>query len=376
MALLIVVSDRAGGNTDADLVIAALGGSKEAFAALVARHRGMALALVRRLLADEVLAVDAVQEATVTALVGLPRLRSPEHFGAWYAGIALNTARHWLREPSASSLPVAEEGDAYAPGPEEQATTAVVAARVREAVLALPPGQRAAVLAFYWAGLTHAEAALELGITPGAVKARLHQARARLAPRLQQLVHDQEEVITVSTAPPTWANADIVEIRRSEGSDPLRRHHVVVLQERGGTRRLPIYIGEPEAVALAFNLETVEMPRPMTYQFAANLLTAGGSRVSEVRVTRLAESTFYSVVVVETPSGREAVDSRPSDALNIALVTGAPIRIDTDLLDDPDATSRTGWEKFPTTASELVVEARERQSEMLRLIAGEPEAGA
>jgi RNA polymerase sigma factor (sigma-70 family) len=356
--------------TDAELVVDALRGSKEAFAALVSRHRPMACALVRRLLADEMLAAGAVQEATVAALVGLRRLRSPEHFGAWYAGIALNTARHFLRQPSASLLP-AEEVTDESPGPEEQAAASVVVAEVRVAVASLPPGQRSAVLAFYWAGLTHAEAALELGITQGAVKARLHQARARLAPCLDQLVHDREEVTAMSTAESRWVDVEIVEVRRSEGSDPLRRYHVVVLQERGGTRRLPIYTGSPEAMALAFNLESVEMPRPMTYQFAANLLMAGGSQIKEVRVTRLAESTFYAIVMVDTPSGSAEVDCRPSDALNIALVTGAPIRIDIGLLDDSGDAWCAAWERYPTRASELVSEAQQQQAEMMSILAEE-----
>src|SRR5207249_1432114 len=206
--------------------------------------------LVRRLLGDDVLASDVAQDATVAALVGLHRLRSPERFGAWYAGIALNMARRRLREVSASPLP--EEGRDDGPGPDEQAEAAEVADKVRQAVATLAAGQRAAVLAFYWAGLTYAEAALELGISLGAVKARLHQARAALAPRLSLVVeHEMEVHVMPSTAQTAWVDAEIVEVRRSGGPDPLRRPHVVVLQERGGTRRLPIYTGAPEAIALA-----------------------------------------------------------------------------------------------------------------------------
>lgn len=84
-----------------------------------------------------------------------------------------------------------------------------------------------------------------------------------------------------STVESTWVDAEVVEVRRLEGPDPLRRPHVV-LQERSGTRRLPIYTGAPEAIALDCNLEAVEMPRPMTYQLTANLIGAAGSQVSEV----------------------------------------------------------------------------------------------
>jgi len=75
--------------------------------------------------------------------------------------------------------------------------------------------------------------------------------------------------------------------------------------------------------ALACNLEAVEMPSPMTSQLAAGLVGAAGSRVAEVRITPLAESTFYAVVIVEGPAGRADVDARPSDALNGGLACRA-----------------------------------------------------
>ena len=168
---------------DAQLVGAARAGDKAALGILVSRHRSMVFALTRRLLGDEALAADAVGEATIAALVGLGRLRSPERFGAWYAGIALNVGRRLLRERFAL-VPMPDDLPDDQLGPEEHVAAAEMARRVRRALAVLAPGQREAVLAFYWQGLTHAEAAAELGINPGAVKARLHQARAASAPTL------------------------------------------------------------------------------------------------------------------------------------------------------------------------------------------------
>jgi RNA polymerase sigma factor (sigma-70 family) len=371
-------------------VVAARAGDKDAFALLVGRHRAMVLTLVRRVLGREDLATDAVSEATVAALVGLAQLRSPERFGAWYAGIALNVARRWLRELAACA-PLPEERPDGRPGPAEQAETADLAGRVRRAVVALAPGQREAVLAFYWQGLTHAEAAAELGISPAAVKARLHQARAALAPRLipqvetqkvetqkveTQKVETQKEVTPMAaTAETTWVEVSVAEVRRDGGEDPIRRRHVIVLQERGGPRRLPIWIGGPEAVALACTLEAVETPRPMTYQLAVNLLQAARAPVAEVRVTRLAEAVFYATVVLQCPGGPVEVDARPSDALNLALVSGSPIRVDAGIVDDPAAAGRTGWEPFPAGTAELAAEVRAQQAEMLAALAAEREAG-
>jgi bifunctional DNase/RNase len=106
------------------------------------------------------------------------------------------------------------------------------------------------------------------------------------------------------------------------------------------------------------------MPRPMTYQLAANLLAATQSQVTDVRITELTESTFYAVVVVHTPTGPMEVDARPSDALNLAVVSDAPINVAALLLDDPAATRHTAWQQFPTHSPELAAEVRDRHAEL------------
>ncbi len=361
--------------SDRELVTAARAADRDAFAMLVVRHRPMIVALVGRLVGSTAVAADAAQEAAVTALVALDRLRSPERFGAWYAAIALHIARRWLRS-SVETWPLPAEWPDHRPGPDEEAEAADLARRVRQAVLGLAAGQRQAVWAFYWQGLTHAEAAEELGISPGAVKARLHQARATLAPRLAADAppEDREVLLMPGTTETTWVDVEVTEVRRSAGDDPTRRLHAVVLQERSGYRRLPIYIGAPEAIALALSLEAVEMPRPMTYTLATSLIEAAAARVTEVRITTLAESTFYATVHLDGPAGPAQVDARPSDALNLALVSAAPIRIDAAIFDSPRATGHTAWEEFPTHAPELVAEVRDRQAEfLLALTASERE---
>jgi RNA polymerase sigma factor (sigma-70 family) len=365
-----------GSLSDAELVAAARAGNMDAFGCLADRHRDMVVALARRLLGTDDLTADVTQEATVAALVSMERLRSPRQFGAWYAGIALNVARRLLREVSACPLP--KEYPGIEPGPAEQAEAAEVALRVREAVEALAPGQRAAVLAFYWQGLTHAESALELGITVGAVKARLHQARGALAPQLASCIEQHKEVPAVSAAAESaWVEAEVIEVCRPDGpDDPLRRPHVIVLRERNGTRRLPIYAGSAEAIALACSLDTVEMPRPMTYQLAANLLAAGGSRLAEVRITRLVEGVFYAVVVVEGQGGVVEVDARPSDALNLAVVCGAPVRVDAAVLSHPELDCHREWEEYSARVADLAAEERQRRADILARLAQQHERPA
>ena len=356
---------------DARLVEDALGGDKDAFAALVTRHWATAVALAARVLGTPDLARDAAQEAAVAALVGLDRLRAPARFGAWFCGITLNVARGWARQLRTERPAVigdrATDRASHEPGPDERAELAELAATVRAAVAQLADGQRDAVLLFYLQGLTHREVAAELAISIGAVKARLHQARAALTPALAPLAsaspgpvkHTKEPVMTTTAGGPAWAEVSVTDIRSSDDSNPLNRQHVMVLTERDGPRRLPIWVGPVEATVLAVSLQSVEMPRPMTYQMTAALLEASGSRVSEMRITRLAGEIFYAVVIVDGPAGQREVDARPSDAVNLALVAGAPILADGALLDDPGASRRDEWQDLPSGTAALAAEAVE-----------------
>src|SRR4051812_2209128 len=162
---------------DADLVAAARGGDRRAFAVLVERHYGVLLATCRRASADGEVAADAAQEAVVTALVGLERLRDPKRFGAWLIGIGLNLCRRALQERARWARSDAADTPAPGPGPHEAAEAAQIAERVRAAIAALPAGQRAAVALFHLGGLSHAEGAGRLGTRPRPGQTRVHKAR-------------------------------------------------------------------------------------------------------------------------------------------------------------------------------------------------------
>ena len=125
----------------------------------------------------------------------------------------------------------------------------------------------------------------------------------------------------------------VADVRRTVPEGDRPRQYVVLIEEVGGQRRLPIWIGAFEGTAMALQLEHVQVPRPTTFSFTASLLQAAGARLSEVRITRLAEETFYAETEVEGPDGIRSIDARPSDALNLALVTGAPIRVERAVLE-------------------------------------------
>jgi bifunctional DNase/RNase len=111
-----------------------------------------------------------------------------------------------------------------------------------------------------------------------------------------------------------------------------QRAYALLLKEVDGTRRLPIVIGEPEAQAIANELEGVRPQRPMTHDLLRNVIEVLGASVKEVVIAELREGTFYAKIVFEY-SDLE-VDARPSDAIALAVRTNAPLYIDEAIMDE------------------------------------------
>ncbi|MCL4312622.1 MAG: bifunctional nuclease family protein [Actinobacteria bacterium] len=109
---------------------------------------------------------------------------------------------------------------------------------------------------------------------------------------------------------------------------------VLLLQETGGLgRTLPIFIGAPEATAIAFALQGVTTPRPMTHDLMRDLIEALGATVEHIVITELRSATYYAEVWLRAGSNRPVVSSRPSDAVALAVRTGSPLYVADDLMD-------------------------------------------
>jgi bifunctional DNase/RNase len=100
---------------------------------------------------------------------------------------------------------------------------------------------------------------------------------------------------------------------------------LVLREAEGEGRLLPIFIGGPEATAIAFALEEVETPRPMTHDLMKDLLDEVGARIERVVVTELREATFYAEIVLRAAGEVHTVSARPSDAVALAVRYGAPV---------------------------------------------------
>jgi bifunctional DNase/RNase len=109
--------------------------------------------------------------------------------------------------------------------------------------------------------------------------------------------------------------------------DPVTNMPIVVLKDVNGTAILPIWVGIYEANAIALEIEKVATPRPMTHDLIRNLLFGLDTGVKKVVVSDLKEDTFYAVIWLERNGELISVDSRPSDALAIALRLDCPIYV-------------------------------------------------
>src|SRR5689334_11494670 len=114
--------------------------------------------------------------------------------------------------------------------------------------------------------------------------------------------------------------------------DPVTNMPIVILKDVGGQSVLPIWVGIYEANAIALEIEKVTTPRPMTHDLLKNVLTGLDTAVHKVVVTELREDTFFAVIWLERDGRIISIDSRPSDALALALRVDCPIFVEDDVL--------------------------------------------
>lgn len=117
--------------------------------------------------------------------------------------------------------------------------------------------------------------------------------------------------------------------------DPQTNQFVVLLREKPeGKRFLPIWIGPFEANAIAIALEKIDIGRPLTHDLMKNILDTLNVRVEKIFIHTLKENTFYATIYLNTDNKILEIDSRPSDAMALALRTGSPIFVDSKILEE------------------------------------------
>jgi bifunctional DNase/RNase len=116
--------------------------------------------------------------------------------------------------------------------------------------------------------------------------------------------------------------------------DVIGKQPIVLLKTLEGNRFLPIWIGHPEAAAILIKLQGTTLPRPMTHDLLASIIDQCDAEIARITVTELKESTFYATLTLMKDGAEIDVDSRPSDALALAVRTDAPIFAADDLVNE------------------------------------------
>lgn len=122
---------------------------------------------------------------------------------------------------------------------------------------------------------------------------------------------------------------------------------IVILKVEDENRYLPIWIGQPEARSILMKLQNQEFSRPLTHDLAVNLVTELGGSMDKVTVTELRDSTFFAVISVQVDGRTIEIDSRPSDAIALAVRAGAEIFAADEVIEEAAVVFEEAMEEAP-----------------------------
>ena len=132
----------------------------------------------------------------------------------------------------------------------------------------------------------------------------------------------------------------------------MSEHRVIILKDIEADRYLPIWIGPYEAEAIAIRLRDVEVARPLTHDLLNNVIAEMGGEISHITVTDLRDDTFFARISVSVDGHQMEIDSRPSDAIALAVRANVPIFVDEDVMaqagitPEPDITDEATEEEL------------------------------
>ena len=127
--------------------------------------------------------------------------------------------------------------------------------------------------------------------------------------------------------------------------DPITQMPIIILRDPKSNSVLPIWVGIFEANAIALQIEKIASPRPMTHDLLKSIIGRLHAKVEKILVSDLRENTFYAKIFVQSNGRSMEIDSRPSDAIALALRTGAPIFVEETVIEkakNADLTKETG----------------------------------
>jgi RNA polymerase sigma-70 factor (ECF subfamily) len=319
------------GISDGDLVRLARDGDPVAFRLLVERHQPMVRARAVGLCANASDVDDIMQEAFLRAFIALDRLREPDRFAGWLAGIVLNVCRGLRRRAPVTLLPDSPEplpASAFPVQPasangQPSADDLDRADALREAMATLPAGQRRAVFLHYYAGLP----AGQIGDQAGAARVSLHKARRRLR---EYLTEHRPDLVPRRLM--TTVRIASVEHQRRRTHQMRSPSHLVVLIDDAGGRELPIWMlrGDGDRLERLVHAERDDTSAPQAWtadDLTNRMLRAIGATVTGVDIDELGPEVTAARIALNGPAGPQQVTARLTDGLAVAITAGAPVRV-------------------------------------------------
>jgi RNA polymerase sigma-70 factor (ECF subfamily) len=303
------------GISDGDLVRLARDGDPVAFRLLVERHQPMVRARAAALCANASDVDDIMQEAFLRAFIALDRLREPDRFAGWLAGIVLNVCRGLRRRDPVTLLPDSFELSPASAFPVQPASCNGPpsaddldrADALREAMATLPAAQRRAVFLHYYAGLP----AGQIG-QAGAARVSLHKARRRL----REYLTEHRPDLVPRRLMTTVRIASVEHQRRRRTHQTRSPSHLVVLTDGAGGRELPIWVlrGDGDRLERLVHTERGEASAPQAARTADDLtsrmLRAIGATVTVVDIDEIGPEVTAARIALSGPAGPRQVTAR------------------------------------------------------------------
>ncbi|MEM7128067.1 MAG: bifunctional nuclease domain-containing protein [Chloroflexota bacterium] len=382
---------------DAQLIEMVRAGNRDAFGILFERYLPMAQNIAQNMIHDRATAEDIAQEAMLQAYLSLKSLKDPTRYGSWLHGIVRNVSHSHLRLQSKWGIVGGEEWQAWDPDrlpgslhnhfdsdPAYLLEQRLHRAEIQQAIAQLAPKRQEAATLFYLEQLSIREIAQKLKASETAIKSRLFQARKELRIQLVPLFGDQSERMGSRLAGSTLGDNRLAD---GEPTSNKRKHKMIKIDsvhafEQGDDkyaivcfvakkplRYLEMWVGLETGHTLEAILNGESFTRPMTHHTMAQMLDLVDAEVSKVEVNALKETTFYGVIHLESNGLTKQLDTRPSDAVTLALIAGAPIYV-------ADAVMTKSGHDLPTPFDEAgwLAALKSKHREQVQLLAKWQEA--
>lgn len=314
--------------SDEHLVQCARNGDKDAFGQLVVRHYETVCQLANRLVRDEDMTRQLVQEAVLQAYLSLDRLQKDAAFKSWLCGIALNLCRQHIRKNERhDDWMVLALGDVQDPGPDPYL---VLEARefhrqVIEAVQGLPAHMQETVMLFYFEQFSLREVAAALDVTIGTVKQQLHRARERLKVPLQSVY----ETYLLDQRKDTMESLKIAAVYYG-----VDKNSFVVLVDESQEHKVSVPVDPVSAQGIMLALS--DQVSFDAHDFSFRLMDALDAELESMELSLLPENIIVAELILRQGKRTKRLNTRAGEALVLAAQTGASILVEQDVLTDVD----------------------------------------